>query len=62
MIQYIRRLEDIPGFSDIPAPGHKNIKAVDKILLDPITGSKNFMLLWAQVEPGSGSELHTHTT
>ena len=60
MVQYIRRLEEIPGFSDIPAPGHKNIKVVDKILVDPVTGSQNFMLIWAKLEAGSGATLHTH--
>ena len=60
MVQYIRKLEEIPGFSDIPLQGHGNTKVVDKILIDPVTGSRNFMLLWAKLEPGSGSEMHTH--
>ena len=34
---------------------------MDKILVDPITGSKNFMLLWSKLESGSGTELHTHS-
>ena len=60
MTQYVRRLEDIPGFSNIPLAGHEQTKAVDKILIDPVVGSHNFMLMWTQLEPGSGAELHTH--
>jgi len=60
MTQYVRRLEDIPGFSDIPLPGHQGIRATDKILIDPVTGSKNFMLMWVQLYPESGTEQHTH--
>jgi mannose-6-phosphate isomerase-like protein (cupin superfamily) len=60
MVQYVRRVEDVPGFSDIPAPGHEKTKAVDKILIDPVTCSHNFMLIWIQLEPESGTELHTH--
>ena len=60
MVQYIRRLEEIPGFSDIPVPGHEKIKVVDKILIDPVTGSRNLMVLWAKLEPESGAALHTH--
>ena len=60
MVQYLRKLADIPGFSEIPLPGHEETKTVNKVLIDPVTGSQNFMLVWAQLEAGSGAALHTH--
>ena len=60
MVQYVRKLEEIPGFSNVPIPGHEKTKVVDKILIDPVTGSQNFMMLLAQLEGGSGAEVHTH--
>lgn len=61
MVQYVRNLEEVPAFSNIPLPGHENSKTVDKILIDPVTGSKNFMLLWCQDDPASGTEMHAHS-
>lgn len=60
MVEYVRKLDDIPGFSEIPLPGHKETKVVDKILIDPVTGSKNFMLMWSRLEPESETGSHTH--
>lgn len=60
MVQYLRRLDDVPAFSNIPLPGHAGSKVVNKILIDPVTGSQSFMLLWASAEPGSETALHTH--
>ena len=60
MVEYIRKLDDVPGFSEIPLPGHKETKAVDKILIDPVTGSNNFMLMWSRLNPESGTESHIH--
>jgi len=37
-------LQDIPGFSDIPLPGHSTTRAINKVLIDPITGSQELML------------------
>lgn len=61
MTEYLRKLEDVPGFSNIPLPGHSTTRAINKILIDPVTGSKNMMLLWAKHEPGSISQTHTHS-
>ncbi len=60
MVNYLRRLVDVPAFSNIPLPGHAGSKVVNKILIDLVTGSQNFMLLWASAEPGSETALHTH--
>ncbi len=60
MVQYLRKVDEVPGFSDIPLPGHEKAGAFDKILIDPVTGSKNFMMLWAKVEAGAGPKMHTH--
>lgn len=60
MQQYIRKLQDIPGFSDIPLPGHSTTMTINKVLFDPVTGSQELMLLWAKHEPGSVTQPHTH--
>ena len=62
MVQYLRKLEEVPGFSNIPLPGHEQAKtkAINKILIDPVTGSQNLMLLWAKHEPDSLSDMHAH--
>ncbi|MFH1169704.1 MAG: cupin domain-containing protein [Chloroflexota bacterium] len=60
MAEYLRRLDDIPGFSVVPLPGHDQTRAFDKILIDRVTGSSNFMLLWCRLAAGSGAESHTH--
>ena len=60
VLQYIRKLQDIPGFSDIPLPGHSISRTVNKVLIDPVTGSQKLMLLWAKHEPGSVTLPHTH--
>lgn len=62
MAQYVRRLSDVPSFSDIPLPGHGRAKVKNRILMDPVTGSQSFMLLWAESQPGGESQPHTHAS